>query len=247
MKDEMLDSINPKTKSFKGDYIHSRAAHTGSFGRKIPMDAPQEKTKEELKKVDEIYHGRYFKKHEIIWIALFFIGILTLSILSMCTESHGNSLSMNINAKVLEEAAEPVDRPIEVGITGTVGYTTMRAYYLVGKGLYSYDLAPTDGLRVIEIDLGVRYFFNIRGVHPYISGGPCSVHSQVVSKTNIGKVRDSNQGVGLWADAGLAVPLSKRVFVGIETQYTWVEMKLLDKRINPAGLHVGMTIGFKFK
>lgn len=99
--------------------------------------------------------------------------------------------------------------------------------------------------RTTEVDLGVRKLWTSdHVVRPYVGGGLAFASGELEKTGPYRAVSDSDNGVGLWIDAGLVWTVSRALNLGFDARISTAEIHLFGQDRNAGGLHLGLLLGY---
>ena len=125
-------------------------------------------------------------------------------------------------------------------------------------GIEDYDLAFTTKAKTMELDVGVRKFWDGK-IKPYVGGGIAFVQLDV-KQTEFGSffgnpfsdvlLDDSGSGLGLWLDAGFIYRLGPSFNLGLDVRYSNSSADLTpvgfteSVKLDSGGTHYGILLGY---
>ena len=125
-------------------------------------------------------------------------------------------------------------------------------------GIEDYDLAFTTSVDTMELDVGVRKFWDWK-VEPYIGGGIAFIQLDA-KQTEFGSffgnpfsdivLDDDDSGFGLWLDAGFLYRLGRNFNVGLDIRYSNSSGDLTpvgfdeSLKLDSGGMHYGVVLGY---
>mgnify|MGYP001821644057 CR=1 FL=1 len=125
-------------------------------------------------------------------------------------------------------------------------------------GIQGYDLAFTTEVETMELDVGVRKFWDWK-VEPYIGGGIAYIQLDA-KQTEFGSflgnpfsdvlLDDDDSALGFWIDAGLIYRLGRKFNVGLDIRYSDSSADLTPVgfaesiKLDSGGTHYGIMLGY---
>jgi len=125
-------------------------------------------------------------------------------------------------------------------------------------GIQGYDLSFTTEVETLELDVGVRKFWDWK-VEPYIGGGIAYIQLDA-KQTEFGSflgnpfsdvlLDDDDSALGFWVDAGLIYRLGRKFNLGLDIRYSDSSADLTPVgftesiKLDSGGTHYGIMLGY---
>lgn len=125
-------------------------------------------------------------------------------------------------------------------------------------GIEDYDLAFTTKVDTMELDVGVRKFWDWK-IEPYIGGGIAYIQLDA-KQTEFGSflgnpfsdvlLDDNDSTLGFWVDAGFIYRLGGKFNLGLDLRYSDSSADLTPAgfdesvKLDSGGTHYGITLGY---
>ncbi len=151
------------------------------------------------------------------------------------------SASFLIGQKFLDDGDWfELDEQVEVGVLLNLGKRSWPVN-IAFDILYSWDdFNDVDG-DTLELNIGIRKFWDSSRLQPFIGGGLAIIRAKIDFASWI--VYDDT-GAGIWAECGLRYLITDQFSLGLDLRYSWAEVTLFGEDTNAGGAHAGIILGF---
>jgi len=118
--------------------------------------------------------------------------------------------------------------------------------------LASRDTSTAMGVKLegstVELDLGVRKYWQRGNARPFVGGGVAVVRGEIKASAFGFSASSDDTGVGGWLDAGVLWRLGSRIDLGFEGRYSQARIRPESSGptsdVEAGGWHLGLVVGY---
>lgn len=129
---------------------------------------------------------------------------------------------------------------IHTGVTGL--YV---AVDLLASGTEEETDTDIEGTFTAEAQLGLRKYFAVSCIRPYVGGGLSLAYAAQEEKAS-GSETEEDHGVGYWVNGGVDFSVTQNVTLGIDVRYSAAEVELYDETLDINSTSAGATLGYRW-